>query len=83
MFIFKRKILSSVLALTVCASGAAAQDSGAGSEARILGKVEVSAQKQVQDIQDVPIAVNVLSDEQIQLTGIDEALELANFVPRT
>ena len=81
MFIFKSKTLSSVLALTVCAGGAAAQDSGADSETRVLGKVEVTAQKQVQDLQDVPIAVNVLSEEQIQLTGIDDALELANFVP--
>ena len=76
MFIFKRKTLSSVFALTVCAGGAAAQDSGADSEARVLGKVEVTAQKQVQDLQDVPIAVNVLSDEQIQLTGIDVSLPL-------
>lgn len=81
MFILRNKTLSSVLALTVCAGGAAAQDTGSDSEARVLGKVEVTAQKQVQDLQDVPIAVNVFSDEQIQITGIDDALELANFTP--
>ena len=46
-----------------------------------LEEVTVTAQRRAQDLQDVPLAITALSDEQLQERQIDEPIDLINYVP--
>ena len=46
-----------------------------------LEEVTVTAQRRAQDIQDVPLAITALSDEELQERQIDEPIDLINYVP--
>ena len=46
-----------------------------------LEEVTVTAQRRAQDLQDVPLAITALSDEELQERQIDEPIDLINYVP--
>jgi iron complex outermembrane receptor protein len=60
-------------------SGAAAQE--AAPEPNRLPEIVVTAQQRTQSVLDVPIAVQVVTSEQIQAIGADDMADLAPFIP--
>lgn len=46
-----------------------------------LGNITVTAQKQVENVQEVPISISVFNGQDIEDRGIQSVLELADFVP--
>ncbi|MEH6550153.1 MAG: TonB-dependent receptor [Pseudomonadales bacterium] len=70
----KLKPLTSALALTIYGAGALAQNAG-------LEEVMVTAQKRVESLQNVPIAVNAFNADVIQEAGIYNTNDLATMTP--
>lgn len=70
-------IAGSVLAVTA-AMPAQAQDTA---EARTEGEIVVTAQKRVQNVQDVPISISVVDGEQMQQSGGAQLIDYAAYVP--
>ncbi len=81
----KSNILSaaSLFALaTVAQPGIAlAQDAPAAEEEAAGNDIIVTARKRVESVQDVPIAIGVLSEEAIERKGIDGPADVANQTP--
>jgi iron complex outermembrane receptor protein len=75
-------VASSVLSLSFAASAApvAAQDSPAAEE-EAKGEIIVSARKRDENLEDVPISINVLGVEALERKGIDGPAEIANQTP--
>ncbi len=77
----RRNIFAAALAV-VFSTGAAvdvvAQDT---SSPRVLEEIVVTAQKRAQSLQDVPVTVNALSEENLTEFGVDSLFEVANLVP--
>lgn len=46
-----------------------------------MGTITVTAQKQEEDIQDVPMSISVLNEQNIEDRMIDSVVEIADFVP--
>ena len=46
-----------------------------------IEEVTVTAQRRAQNIQDVPLAITALSEEELQERQIDEPIDLINYVP--
>ena len=46
-----------------------------------IEEVTVTAQRRAQNIQDVPLAITALSEEELQERQIDEPLDLVNYIP--
>ncbi|MDW8415326.1 MAG: TonB-dependent receptor [Thermaurantiacus sp.] len=67
---------ASVLALAAGAAGAQTVDAGAGVE-----EIIVTAQRQAQSLQDVPIAVSAFSAEALQRQQIENSLDLQLTLP--
>jgi iron complex outermembrane receptor protein len=70
-----REVLA-LAALTTATSAAFAQGSGGG-----LEEVVVTARKQVENLQQVPIAVSVFNAQSIESKGIDSIVGIADFSP--
>jgi len=64
---------------TVAVSPALAQD--AGSNELILEEITVTAQKRVQSMQDVPIAITAFNTKQLEQLGIQDFADYALLVP--
>lgn len=62
----------------VCATGAFAADA---SEKRVLEEVIVTAQKREQNLQDVPIALNAISQDKLNELAINEIVDIARIEP--
>ena len=82
----RRRLLESVtlLALSVLARGEAIAQTvmpEASSETTDTDRVIVTAQKQEQDLIDVPINISVASQETLDLLNADDIEEYADFVP--
>lgn len=75
-------VASSVLSLSIAVSAApvAAQDAPAAEE-EATGEIIVSARKRDENLEDVPISINVLSAESLDRKGIDGPAEIANQTP--
>lgn len=70
---------SSAVLMMACASGGAAM-AGQGAENEI-DAVIVTAQKREQNLQDVPIVVNVVSGQQLQDAGVRDVKDLQVLTP--
>jgi iron complex outermembrane receptor protein len=73
-------LLSSVLAVSVCAAQTPA-DSSPTAQSDQLAEIIVTAQKRTQDLQDVPIAVSVLSGDTLKKIHLDNAGDLSGLIP--
>ena len=76
----------SIVALALAGTAAFAQDAagGPGTEAAPAGGLEeivVTARKVAENLQDVPIAITVLSGEELRTRSVREFSDLANFTP--
>jgi len=69
------------LAATIAATLCAAQGAGAEETSTLLAEIKVTAQKREQNLQDVPIAVAVVSGDQIEAVGGFNAESLVQLVP--
>ncbi len=74
--------------MTAClfVNSAGAEDTGAiavddGTEVITLEPITVTAQKQEEDVQEVPISISVFNDQAIEDSRIQSVLDLADFVP--
>lgn len=74
--------------MTAClfVNSAGAEDTGAitmedGTEAVIMEPITVTAQKQEENVQEVPISISVFSDQAVEDRRIQSVLDLADFVP--
>ncbi|MFZ8887171.1 MAG: TonB-dependent receptor [Steroidobacteraceae bacterium] len=68
----RRKLLVSAIALTMA---------GTASAQSVLEEVVVVAQKREQNLQEVPIAINAFTGEQMDVLGVSESFDLATFSP--
>ena len=64
---------------TICLGLAIA--SVAGAQESVLEEIIVTAQKREQSLQDVPIAVNAFSGEQLRALGVQQSIDIAAFNP--
>ncbi|MEH6580500.1 MAG: TonB-dependent receptor [Halioglobus sp.] len=64
-----------------CTLGAAVSQAYAQNSAPMLEEIVVTAQKREQSLQDVPISVAVLSEEALQIRGIDTLTDIGANVP--
>ena len=79
----KLKPLASALALTIYSVGVVAQNTGQSSDKLmpILDEIIVTAQKRDENLQSVPVAVNVFSSQTILEAGINNTHDLAALTP--
>ena len=70
--LFKNTPIIAALALATASQVASAQQ---------LEEVIVTAQKKVESLQDVPISVVAMQGEQIQQAGIQNMMQLSDYVP--
>ena len=70
----KIRPITSALTLALCGTGALAQT-------LVLEEVIVTAQKRVESLQDVPIAITAMSGEKIDDVGITGLEELTQYMP--
>ncbi|MDJ0977628.1 MAG: TonB-dependent receptor [Erythrobacter sp.] len=76
--------MASAIALSALPSAALAQDAEAEGEAEEqtgVAQIIVTAQRREESVQDVPIAISAFNTEELQRRGIQNALEVAQFVP--
>lgn len=73
--------LAVTIALLPAAVAAQATDSSRQVRNRLLEEVMVTAQKREEDKQNVPIAIQAFSQEQLDALGIDDAVDLPNITP--
>ncbi|MEM5517790.1 TonB-dependent receptor [Henriciella sp. AS95] len=73
---------STAIALAVAAPQASAQQAEGDSEAR-LGTVTVTAQKREENLQDVPLSIQAITNEEIENLGIEQFEDLAFLSPST
>ncbi|MEX2150598.1 MAG: TonB-dependent receptor [Steroidobacteraceae bacterium] len=73
-----RTALASGVLLVLATASAVAQDQDAST---ILGEIIVTAQKRVESLQDVPLAVSAVSGAKIAEAGIMKIEDLKNYVP--
>ncbi|MGC6500094.1 MAG: TonB-dependent receptor [Henriciella sp.] len=79
---FKLGLMVTVGALSVVSAGAAlAQDSQEEDGARKLGTVTVTATKREATLQDVPVAVSVVGEDEIEKAEIQDLGDLQSIVP--
>ncbi|WP_298287532.1 TonB-dependent receptor [Novosphingobium sp.] len=68
-------------ALFVLAVPVHAQEAAQAEAAPSNAEIVVTAQNRVQNVQDVPIAINVVSGEQLQAAGVTDLLSLQRVAP--
>lgn len=74
--------LVALMASGVCAAAGAQTDEPSSSDKEIvLGAVTVTAQKRAENIQDVPISITAMSDEELQQHGAASLRDLQFIVP--
>ena len=72
---------SAIVLGSLCAPLVYAQDAGEPTEARTLDTVTVTATKREQTLQDVPVAVSVVGQEQIAQAQVLDLSDLQSLVP--
>lgn len=84
---FKRSLCA--LAVTAAMAGmvatAVAQEQGAENEEEVrrIERIEVTARRTVENLQDVPVAVSAFSDQDMERVGIADITELQQRIPNT
>ncbi len=78
-----KKVLQQSLLSTAILAGLAAQAAIAEetSEKKQFEVIEVTAQKRLQSINDVPMAISAMNTEELDELGIEDTTDLANVVP--
>ncbi|TNE67818.1 MAG: TonB-dependent receptor [Alphaproteobacteria bacterium] len=84
----KYSLMASACAASILASGAVSAeaaepaDASAGSKAvPFIEEVVVTAQKRLQNAQDIPVAINAIGEDQIKASGAVDTLDLKALVP--
>jgi iron complex outermembrane receptor protein len=54
---------------------------GMSAQADVLEEIRVTAQKREQDIQDVGIAINAFTGDQMRTLGVQQSIDIATFAP--
>lgn len=83
---FKHSLCAVAVSLAVggmLSPAALAQADGDDEEMRGLERIEVTARRTTENLQEVPVAVTSLSEAQLLERGIDTILEVAQFSPNT
>lgn len=83
-YLLKSRVALVVTCVQAYAAGALAQpaDPSASDEAAAgLEQVIVTAQRRSERLQDVPLTIAAISEEQLQLTGVQEAMSLGQVTP--
>lgn len=76
------KAITHALALSTClAFGATAQETDAADEDSLVEKITVTAQKRVEKLSEVPVAVSVLRSDQIDAAFANNVESLQSLVP--
>lgn len=76
-----RTLLSSTATLSLIMIGAAMPHTALAQNVGIQDEIIVTAQKRSQNIQDVPIAITVFTQEDLDRLGVQQFDDLADFVP--
>jgi iron complex outermembrane receptor protein len=75
------QLVSSILVATSFGSNAQEADSIAVDESTKLEVIEVTSQKRVQSLQDVPVTVSAISGAMLDKYGVDDLFKVADLVP--
>ena len=81
---FRRLPLAAAVAMAMCAPHAWAQDAaqeGQDKEARTLDAVTVTAQKREENLQKVPISLQVLGNSQLEQQNVSDFDDYAKLIP--
>ena len=81
---FRRLPLAAAVAMAMCAPHALAQDAaqeGQDKEARTLDAVTVTAQKREENLQKVPISLQVLGNTQLEQQNVSDFDDYAKLIP--
>ncbi|WP_293647912.1 TonB-dependent receptor [Sphingopyxis sp. RIFCSPHIGHO2_12_FULL_65_19] len=74
--------LSTTMAMALAAAPAAAQEAAAEADAPFASTdIIVTAQKRAQNLQDVPVAISVVSGDQLERSNVNSAEQLFQRVP--
>ena len=74
--------LSTTMAMVLAAAPAAAQEAAAEADAPFASTdIIVTAQKRAQNLQDVPVAISVVSGDQLERSNVNSAEQLFQRVP--
>ena len=74
--------LSTTIAMVLVAAPAAAQEAAAEADAPFASTdIIVTAQKRAQNLQDVPVAISVVSGDQLERSNVNSAEQLFQRVP--
>ena len=73
-------LTSTAVAITMVASAAFAQGTAAAPEAG-LEEIVVTAQRRAENVQDVPIAISAFTATELASRGVNETLDLIQYVP--
>ena len=71
----------SLLALCLAMGGTALADSKKASESYTLDNITVTAQKQEEDLQKVPVSMDAFTEEQLEIRGVYNVDEMTRFAP--
>ena len=74
-------IFGAGIGMATLATGVGAQQAAATSDDQALGEIVVTAQKRVENVVDVPIAVTVIGAEQLQRQHVTELTDLSKTAP--
>jgi iron complex outermembrane recepter protein len=77
-----RQILMVTTFLSACGGAIPAYAQSEGSEEQTgIEDIVVTAQRRSESVQDVPIAISAFSSEQLEAQGINNALQMSQYVP--
>ncbi|MDH3751560.1 MAG: TonB-dependent receptor, partial [Gammaproteobacteria bacterium] len=68
-------------AIAACATSTAMAQSGPGPDGLVLDEIIVTAVKRRVEMQDVPIALSVVSGDKIEAMGMAELEDVALYIP--
>src|SRR5579859_3826832 len=79
----RRALLQTAVAALLSARGAAAADANGagGGEAAQLGNITVTAQSRTQEVQDVPIPVQIVTEKQIESLAATDLSKMNGYIP--
>ena len=77
----KRNVFAAALAAFVSSGVVTEVAAQEAPTSRVLEEILVTAQKRSQSLQDVPVTVNALSEENLTDFGVDDLFEVADLVP--
>jgi iron complex outermembrane recepter protein len=73
-------LATSALLAALVATSAQAQEPAAPPE-NVIDELVVTAEKRAQNVQDVPVAISVFTDQQREIVGINSIQDMTNYTP--